>query len=89
MANETSEFTATVELGQRLNNFSWSETRFADEVCSLHRTLQQTLFRTMVAVIKKMAAPDYKYDERNQAAHLISQKIVESGVLDNVNIPLI
>ena len=67
----------------------WNEKRFAIAVTTFHRTLQQTLFRSMVEVIKIMGSEGYGYDLRNKASHEICKKIVESGVLEEDTIPFI
>ena len=74
------EFKAAKELEHALNDYVWNGKRFA---------LQQTLFRSMVEVIKMIGSKDYGYDLRNEASHEICKKIVESGVLEDETIPFI
>ena len=62
---------------------------FARSVRTYHRTLQQELFRTIVAVIREMAASDSGTDLRNQASHDTAKAIVESGVLDDAYLPFV
>ena len=76
------EFKVAKELEHALNDYGWNGKRFAMAVTTFHRTLQQTLFRSMVEVIKIMGSEDYGYDLRNKASHEICKKIVESGVLE-------
>ena len=76
------EFKAAKELEHALNDYGWNEKRFASAVTTFHRTLQQTLFRSMVEVIKTMGSEGY-------ASHEICKKIVESGVLEEDTIPFI
>ena len=83
------EFKAAKELEHALNDYGWNEKRFASAVTTFHRTLQQTLFRSMVEVIKIMGSEGYGYDLRNKASHEICKKIVESGVLEDNRIPFI
>ena len=83
------EFKAAKELEHALNDYGWNEKRFAIAVTTFHRTLQQTLFRSIVVVIRIMGSEDYGYDPRNQAAHDICKRIVESGVLEDETIPFI
>ena len=52
------EFKAAKELEHALNDYGWNEKRFASAVTTFHRTLQQTLFRSMVEVIKIMGSED-------------------------------
>ena len=88
--NENSrEFKAAKELEHALNDYGWNEKRFAIAVTTFHRPLQQTLFRSMVEVIKIMGSEGYGYDLRNKYSHEICKKIVESGVLDDKRIPFI
>ena len=72
------EFKAAKELEHALNDYGWNEKRFAIAVTTFHRTLQQTLFRSMVEVIRIMGSEDYGYDLRNKASHEIMQK--DSGI---------
>ena len=83
------EYQAAIELGDSMNDYSWNPERFAESVRFLHRTLQQTLFRTIIATIRYMAADSYGYDQRNQASHEIAKRIIESGALDEAYIPFI
>ena len=83
------DFKAAKELEHALNDYGWNEKRFAIAVTTFHRTLQQTLFRSMVEVIKIMGSEGYGYDLRNKASHEICKKIVESGVLEDDTISFI
>ena len=83
------EYQAAIELGDSMNDYSWNPERFAESVRFLHRTLQQTLFRTIIATIRYMAADSYGYDQRNQASHEIAKRIIESGALAEAYIPFI
>ena len=87
--HQTREFQAARALEDALNNMSWKPEVFAKSVRTYHRTLQQELFRTIVAVIKEMATPDYGVDPRNQASHETAKRIVESGILDEAYLPFI
>lgn len=77
------KFKAAKELEHALNDYGWNEKRFASVVTTFHRTLQQTLFRSMVEVIRIMGSEGYGYDLRNKYSHEICKKIVESGVLED------
>ena len=83
------EYQAAIELGDSMNDYSWNPERFAESVRVLHRTTQQTLFRTIIATIRYMAADSYGIDQRNKASHEIAKKIIESGALDEAYIPFI
>lgn len=69
------EFKAVKELEHALNDYGWNEKRFAIAVTTFHKTLQQTLFRSMVEVIKTMGSEGYGYDLRNKASHEICKKM--------------
>lgn len=77
------EFKAAMALEDALNSTLWNPETFAKATRRFHRTLQQSLFRTMATTIRTMASDDYGFDLRNEAAHNTSKKIVESGLLDN------
>lgn len=83
------EFKAAKELERALNDYGWNGKRFAMAVTTFHRTLQQTLLRSMVEVIKIKGNEDYGYDLRNKASHEICKKIMESGVLEDETVPFI
>ena len=51
------EFKAAQELERALNDYGWNEKRFALATTTFHRTLQQTLFRTIVEILKMYADP--------------------------------
>ena len=87
--HQTREYQAARALEDALNNMSWKPEVFAKSIRFYHRTLQQELFRTIVAVIKEMAASDYRVDPRNQASHDTAKAIVESGILDEAYLPFI
>ena len=53
------EFKVAQELEDALNNMSWNSEKFAESVVYYHKTLQQTLFSTMVKVIEMMGREDY------------------------------
>lgn len=83
------EFNTVMVLGDAMNDYCWSPQRFAESIPYLHKTLQQTLMRTIVAVIKKMGADDYSVDMRNKASYELCKCIVNSGLLDEWTLPLI
>lgn len=85
----TREYEAAQELKNALNDYSWSPQKFADCIGTFHKTLQQTLMRTIVAVIKKMGSDNYSVDARNKASHELCRKIVNSGILDETTLPMI
>ena len=86
---QSREFQAARNLEDALNSMSWKPEVFAKSVRTFHRTLQQELFRTIVAVIKEMAKDDYGVDLRNQASHDTAKAIVETGVLEEAYLPFI
>ena len=86
---ESREYKAADALTDALNTFSWDEEKFAAAIGMQHRTLQQSVMRTMIAVIRFMASDDYRYDGRNEASHNTAKKIVESGAIGEGYIPCI
>ena len=86
---QSREFQAARNLEDALNTMSWKPEIFAKSVRTFHRTLQQELFRTIVAVIKEMAKDDYGVDLRNQGSHDTARAIIDSGVLDDSYLPFV
>lgn len=89
LLQESREFKAAKELENAVNSFSWNPKKFAESVSCCHRTLQQSIFRTIIEVIKKMASDNYGTDDRNRAAHDTAKLIMQSGALDNAYLPFI
>lgn len=88
MLENSREYKAAMELEQALNDYSWNGKTFAESVCLYHRTLQQTLVKTIVAVIRKVGDEYFGYDLRNKSAHELCKSIVDSGLLDKYSLPL-
>ena len=81
------EFKAAQELERALNDYGWNEKRFALATTIFHRTLQQTLFRTIVEILKMYADPQRRTDLRNKASIEGAKKLME--VLEELHIPFI
>ena len=85
----TREYKAAKDLEGALNDYGWNPAIFAESTRYFHRTLQQNLVRTIVAIIKIVGSEDYRTDLRNQASHELCKRIVESGLLDDAHLPFI
>lgn len=85
----TREYKAAKDLERALNDYSWNPAIFAESTRYFHRTLQQNLVRTVVAIIRIVGSDNYGIDLRNKASHELCKRIVESGVLDDTHIPFI
>lgn len=85
----TREYKAAQGLENALNDYSWSPQKFVESIGTFHKTLQQTLMRTIVAVIKDMGSDNYSVDARNKTSHELCRKIVNSGILDETTLPMI
>lgn len=85
----TREYNAAQDLERALNDYSWNPQRFAESTRFFHRTLQQELVKTVIAIIKMVGNDDYGTDLRNQASNELCKRIVESGVLDDTHLPFI
>lgn len=89
MNEQDKEYRTASELGMAING-NWRPARFAEAVTTtMHRSLQQELMRTFVAVIRKMASDDYRYDRRNEGCHKAAVRMVQSGILDEICLPYI
>lgn len=68
-------------LENAVNDFSWNGDAFVQQLCyGTHRTLQATIFRTILKVIREMGSDRYGYDLRNEACHRASKEICEAGL---------
>ncbi len=85
----TKEYNTAMALENALNDYCWSPQKFAESIGYMHRTNQQTLVRTLVAVIKEVGADDYSVDLRNKASHELCSNIVNSGILAGISLPMI
>lgn len=72
-----------------LNDYGWNPERFAESTRFFHRTLQQNLVRTVVAIIRMVGSENYGTDLRNRASHELCKRIVEDGLLDDTHLPII
>lgn len=84
---QTREYKAAMALEDAINDMGWDERKFAQACTTMHRTLQQTLFRTIVAVLRQYADPERCTDPRNEASKEGSRKLME--VIDSLYIPFI
>ena len=83
------EYKAVKALEGVMNDYNWSPSRFEESITFMHKTLQQTLIRTIVEVIKKVGEEDYPVDSRNKASHVLCREIIRSGLLDESTLPFI
>lgn len=83
------ESKAAQELERALNDYGWNPKRFAESTRYYHRTLQQELMRTIVAIIQMVGDENYGTDLRNQASHKLCKRIIDSGALDETYLPFI
>ncbi|MCM1222528.1 MAG: hypothetical protein NC548_49470 [Lachnospiraceae bacterium] len=81
------EYKAAMQLEDAINDYGWSPKKFAQACTTMHRTLQQSLFRTLVAVLREYADPNRSVDPRNEASKDGSRKLME--VIDEMYIPFI
>lgn len=84
---QSREYKAAKALEDAINDMGWDERKFAYACTTFHRTLQQTLFRTLVGVLREYADPNRSVDPRNEASKEGSRKLME--VIDNLYIPFI
>ena len=83
------EYSTAMQLGQAVNDYSWSPQKFAESINHMHKTNQQTLMITVVAVIRLMGCNTYCVDQRNKASHEFCRKIINSGILEEKPLPMI
>ena len=63
----TQEYKAAKDLERALNDYGWNPERFAESTRRFHRTLQQNLVKTIVAIIRMVGSENYGTDLRNRA----------------------
>lgn len=83
------EYKVAQDIENALNDYNWTPTRFAESVGLFHKTLQQSLMRTIVAVIKKFGSEDHNVDSRSRASHELCRKIIDSGILEEISLTMI
>ena len=86
---QSREYKAAEALTNAVNSMGWKPEKFAMGMTVQHRTLQQEVMRTFVAMIHVMASDNYGFDDRNRGSHEAAKKMVESGILDEIYLPFI
>ena len=77
--DETSrEYKDHKQLEDALNSTSWSPSRFADSIRTMHPYLQSTLFRTLKACLDHFADPEKRVDGRNEHCKDIAQSVLKA-----------
>lgn len=71
--------TAINALENAINNCGFNPNEFIKETNTWHRYLQNELVKLARAIIKNAASDDYKFDGRNEWAHVISKEILENN----------
>ena len=83
----TKEYQAVKQLEDALNDMSWKPELFAKATQTMHRTLQQTLFKTIIATLKVYADPKRSVDQRSAASKEGAKQLMET--LENIHCPFI
>ena len=65
---ESREYKAAKELERALNDMSWNPQKFAESTRYYHRTLQQELMKTIVAIIKILYGILFCYNRKDDRA---------------------
>ena len=86
---ETREYKAAEALADAVNSMGWKPEKFAMGMTVQHRTLQQEVMRTFVAMIHVMGSDKYGFDDRNRGSHEAAKKMVKSHLLDEIYLPFI
>lgn len=81
------EYKAAMALEDAINDYGWDPKKFAKACTTMHRTLQQTLFRTIVEVLIAFADENRGTDARNEASKEGSQQLLK--VLKEIHAPFI
>lgn len=81
------EYQAAKALEDSINDYSWNPKKFAKACCTMYRTLQQSLFISIVEVLTAFASDGRRTDPHNEASKEGSKRILE--VLKNIHAPFI
>ena len=60
-----------------LNSYSFNPMLFAAAIPTMHRTLQQSLWRLIKECVKVIADEKTGHDDRNMASHLEAKEMLE------------
>ncbi len=58
-------------------NGGFETSAFIDQFCREHRTLQQSIFRELINLMKFIASDEYHTDGRNDASKKMAKKFIE------------
>ena len=84
LTEETREYKLAKAIENAVNDYGFNRDNFIAGVSTMHRTLQQSLFRQIVLpIISHFASESFGTDDRNRRAHEIAKYIEFS--LDGVN----
>ncbi len=83
------EFQLATQVENAINSYNFRAKAFAASIPYFHRTLQQSLWRVIVACIKVYADENYAHDDRNRAAHLEAKEMMQYLKEHGRHIPMI
>ena len=63
--------------GDSLNNYNFDVDEFVQELSKEHRTIQQSVFGAIMAVVSNVASPDYRTDGRNEQSHKVAKQLLK------------
>lgn len=85
--NKEQELAKQVETA--LNSYSFNPKLFAEAIPTMHRTLQQSLWRLIKECIKVIADENTGHDDRNMASHQEAKEMLEYLKLHGRHIPFV
>ena len=78
------------QVSDMLNNIIFDYEGFCEEMTREHRTLQQSFTRLCIHWLSTCASDEYRFDDRNEASHVIAKALIESQDPDFIgHIPMI
>lgn len=72
-----------------LNSYSFNPKLFAAAIPTMHRTLQQSLWRLIKECVKVFADENTGHDDRNMASHMEAKEMLEYFKLHGRHIPFV
>jgi hypothetical protein len=85
----TNEYELSQQVEHAINNLNFDNEKFAACIPRMHRTLQQSLWRTIRECIKVYADEEYGYDARNKSAHEDAKAMLQYLEEHGRHIPMI
>lgn len=73
---ESREYKLAKAIEDAVNQYGFNRDNFIAGISTMHRTLQQSMFRDIILpIIYHFSHPKFGYDDRNKAAHFLAEEL--------------